>query len=75
MAACLPEQFIATGSGPPPARSQSRRATSSSGRSGGVCKAATVSPAEASTRRTPSRWNGSPECEAPASASSSSSSG
>ena len=71
MAACLPEQFMSSGAGPPPAASTARLARSFSGSPGVFCRASSVSPAPVRIRRTPSRWKSSPEWLAAASASSS----
>ena len=71
IAACLPEQFINTGSRWPPARTTASRESSSSGKSGGVCSSDSSRPAPARIRRTASMWNGSPEWDAHATASSS----
>ena len=71
MAACLPEQFWVIDAGLFPAARQANAASSSVGRVGVLRRSASVSPAPARIRRTPSRWAGSPEWLAQASASSS----
>ncbi len=69
MPACLPEQFMANGVGPPPARIAASRASSSSGQLGGVCRTEGSRPTDASTARTAAWWKSSPECEAQTTAS------
>src|SRR5215472_3920114 len=71
MAACLPEQFMCTGSGLPPSLRKCRMAVSSSGSAGGHCSASSVRPALARILRTPVTWKSSPEWLAAASASNS----
>ncbi len=71
IAACLPEQFWARELAGRPSATQDRRSASSYGRSGVFCRSSSFSPAPSRIRRTPSRWNGSPEWLALARASSS----
>ncbi len=61
MPVCLPEQFMSTGAGPPPARSTASRADSPIGSSGGQRRSASVRSARRSMARTRSMWKGSPE--------------
>ena len=71
IAACLPEQFISTGAFGAPGPDHSPRAAVVEREVGRGLQRDLVKPAAARIRRTPSMWNGSPECDAHASASSS----
>src|SRR5664280_3539393 len=64
IAACLPEQFCATGSGPQPSRIHALRDTASIGISGVFWRSASVRPAPDRIDRTAMRWYGSPRWDA-----------
>src|SRR5664279_1292218 len=64
IAACLPEQFCATGSWPRPSRIHAMRASASIGMSGVFWRSASVRPAAERIDRTAARWYGSPRWDA-----------